>query len=134
MNMLGRLGPVLLVLLATTAGFGHDKQPLRVLYAGNPGSERMTDFQSFLTDHFDEVGTISYQAITADDARTFDVVIFDWTSVLPRDEKGSTRPDIPSFEMPQTPKLPDDWDRPSILIGAAGERVAELFQSKIDWL
>jgi hypothetical protein len=48
---------------------------LRVLYAGNPGSDRENDFKSFLEKHFVKVGTTDYGKFTEDDAKSYDVVI-----------------------------------------------------------
>ena len=134
MRRLARLGPYLLAAGLATPLAAQQKHDLRVLYAGNPGSERMADFQSFLADHFVEVGTTDFEKITVDDARPYDVIVFDWTSIMPRDEAGEVRQDVFQLNMPETPKLPKDWDRPSIIIGAAGTRIADLFRSKIDWL
>src|SRR5436309_1779294 len=64
---------------------------LRVLYAGNPGSDRERDFTSFLGRHFARVGTTDYERFKEADAQGYDVVIFDWTSLYPRDQHGKVR-------------------------------------------
>src|SRR5437764_118584 len=65
-----------------------EKANVRVLYAGNPGSARTKDFVSFLRQHFTRVGETSYEKFKPDEAKGFDVVVFDWTSIYPRDKEG----------------------------------------------
>jgi hypothetical protein len=107
---------------------------LKVLYAGNPGSDREKDFRSFLEKHFAKVGTADYREFSPDRAKGYDVVILDWTSIYPRDEHGKIEPRINRLNSPTPPKLPADYDRPTILIGAAGAYVAQPLRLKIDWL
>src|SRR5262249_11495558 len=65
-----------------------DTIQLKVLYAGNPGSERTKDFVSFLEKHFAKVGSVEFSKFKESEAKDFDVVIFDWTSIYPRDKAG----------------------------------------------
>ena len=111
-----------------------EKVHLKVLYAGNPGSPRAKDFVAFLGQHFARVGETNYEKFKADEARGFDVVIFDWTSIYPRDKDGKILPKMTTLNSPKSPRLPPDFDRPAVLIGAAGGSVAGQLRLKIDWL
>src|SRR5271166_5872422 len=88
---------------------------LKVLYAGNPGSDREKDFVSFLEKHFAKVDKTDYQKFTEDRAKGFDVVIFDWTSIYPRDKDGELTPKFTGLNSPTPPKLSERYDRPTIL-------------------
>ena len=92
--------------------------PLRVLYAGNPDSERAKDFVSFLKKHFTQVTAGDYEKFKESDADGHDVIIFDW---------GQGR-------LPKAPRLSPSFNRAVVLISAAGERVAEPLKYNIDWL
>jgi hypothetical protein len=124
---------VLTAVLAALAASGQtasaaEKIDLKVLYAGNPGSPRAKDFVSFLGRHFARVAETNYEKFKPQAARGFDVVIFDWTSIGARDKDGISLPS------PMSPKLSRDFDRPAVLIGAAGGSVAEQLRLKINWL
>lgn len=106
---------------------------LRVLYAGNPGSDREGDFKRFLNEHFAEVGTIDYRKFKENDSSGYDVVVFDWTSIYPRDKDGKIEQNYTALNLPTPPELTQNYDRPTILIGAAGESVARPLQLKLDW-
>jgi hypothetical protein len=108
---------------------------LKVLYAGNPGSDRAKDFKAFLEGYFARVGTADYRTLAEGQAKGYDVVILDWTTIYPRDEQGKTKsgPNM-TIHSPTLPKLAESYDRPTILIGAAGGRVAMSLRLKIDWL
>jgi hypothetical protein len=103
---------------------------LRVLYAGHPASDREKDFRSFLQEHVQHVATTDYPAFSANEASDFDVIIFDWTSVYPWDRDGRLVGSDGGLDIPVPPKLPSDFDRPSILIGQAGGSVAEALRLK----
>ena len=111
-----------------------EKINLKVLYAGHSGSPRTKDFVSFLGQYFARVGETNYETFKADEAKDFDVVIFDWTSIYPRDKDGKIAPKITSMNSPKSPRLSPDFDRPAVLIGAAGGSVAGQLRLKIDWL
>ena len=100
---------------------------------GQPRQRREKDFVSFLGEHFQKVGTAHYSKFTEADAKGYDVVLFDWTSIYPRDEDGKIKEKIDRLNSPTAPKLPEDFDRPSILIGAAGGFLAQPLRLKIDW-
>jgi hypothetical protein len=107
---------------------------LNVLYAGNPGSDREKDFTTFLGKAFAKVGTTDYRAFKEDDARGYDVVILDWTSIYPRDDQGKLKQGSSGLNSPAPPKLSSTFDRPIILIGAAGGFATMPSQLKINWL
>jgi hypothetical protein len=111
-----------------------DTIQLKVLYAGNPGSERAKDFVSFLEKHFAKVGSVEFGKFKEPDAKDYDVVIFDWTSIYPRDKTGKIDNAVGSIRSPTSPRLSKDFARASILIGAAGGQVGQTRKIKIDWL
>jgi len=119
---------------APTLDDGDDRLNLRVLYAGKPDHARARDFIQFLDAHFVNPMATSYETITAEEAKDYDVIIFDWPSILPRDENGDVLRDNFRLQSPKQPSLPEDWDRPSIVIGGPGQNIAGMFRSKIDWL
>jgi hypothetical protein len=108
--------------------------PLKVLYAGNPGSDRERDFTTFLGKAFAKVGTTDYRTFKEDEARGYDVVILDWTSIYPRDNQGKIEKEFRGLNSPTPPKLSSSFDRPTILIGAAGGFATGQSQLKINWL
>jgi hypothetical protein len=122
------------VLALASASRADEPFPLKVLYAGNPGSDREKDFKTFLEKHFAKVGATDYRKFTAGDAKGFDVVIFDWTSIYPRDKAGKVLEKFDRLNSPDPrPELSEGYDRPTILIGAAGGFVAQPLRLKIDW-
>jgi hypothetical protein len=108
--------------------------PLKVLYAGNPGSDREKDFKTFLEKHFAKAGTTDYRQFKENDAKGYDVVILDWTSIYPRDKDGKIGKMLNGLNSPKPPKLTESYHRPTILIGAAGGFAAQPLQLKINWL
>ena len=106
---------------------------LKVLYAGNPGSDRQRDFTKLLEKHFAKVGTADYRTFAPGQAADYDVVILDWTSIYPRDKNGKIKEKFEGLNSPTRPKLSEEYDRPTILIGAAGGSVAQSLRLKIDW-
>jgi len=107
---------------------------LRVLYAGNSGSERAKDFVSFLQKHFAKVGSVQFGKFKESDAKEYDVVVFDWTSIYPRDKTGKIDNKVGNIKSPTPPRLSQDFARASVLIGAAGGQLAQSRKLKIDWL
>ncbi|HKI17514.1 MAG TPA: hypothetical protein VKA15_06525 [Isosphaeraceae bacterium] len=107
---------------------------LKLLYAGNPDSDREHDFTTFLGKSFAKVGTADYRTFKEDDAKGNDVVILDWTSIYPRDKQGKIEKTSRGLDSPNAPKLSSTFDRPTILIGAAGGFATMQSQLKIDWL
>ncbi len=107
---------------------------LKVLYAGNPASDREKDFTNLLANSFAKVGTTDYRTFKESDASGYDVVILDWTSIYPRDDHGKLKPDVRGINSPTPPKLASTFDRPTVLIGAAGGFATMQSQLKINWL
>jgi len=107
---------------------------LKVLYAGNSGSDRAKDFASFLEKHFAKVGAVDFGKFQEADAKDYDVVLFDWTSIYPRDKEGKINNSLGNIIMPPAPHLSAVFAKPTILIGAAGGQVAGTRQIKINWL
>ena len=107
---------------------------LKVLYAGNPGSDREKDFTTFLKKSFANVGTIDYRTFRESDAKNHDVIILDWTSIYPRDDRGKIKQATSGLNSPTPPQLSNNFDRPTVLIGAAGGFATRQSQLKINWL
>jgi hypothetical protein len=122
-----------LALLNATASAA-EKIEVKVLYAGKPNDARTKDFVSFLQQHFVRVGEADYEKFKPDEAKDFDVVIFDWPSIYPRDKDGKIAPKFISLNSPKPPKLSEDFNRPAILIGAAGASATSQLRLKINWL
>jgi hypothetical protein len=122
------------VLASGPASWADELIDLRVLYAGNPGSDRQKEFTSFLETRFAKVGSADYRTFREGDAKGYDVVILDWTSIYPRDEDGKIKKEFTGLNSPTPPKLSEGYDRPTILIGAAGGYASGPLRLKIDWL
>ena len=102
---------------------------LRVLYCGNPGSEREADFVKLLSDHDIKVSTGDIRGFDETKVKNFDVAIFDWT--LRYDGKGS--PDKSKWKV-DVQKLTEDFACPAILISAVGLDAAAQSQTKFEKL
>jgi hypothetical protein len=120
--------------LAGAAAPAEERMGLKVLYAGNPGSGRAKDFTAFLEKHFAKVGATDFGKFKEEEARDYDVVIFDWTSIYARDKNGKINESGGNIAMPPGPRLSQDFARPAILIGAAGGEMANGLGIKINWL
>jgi len=57
-----------------------ERMNVRVLYCGDPGSQREADYRSFLAHHFTKVTLGDTRAFKEKDADGQDVVILDWSS------------------------------------------------------
>ena len=107
---------------------------LRVLYAGNPESDRAADFEKLLKEHVAAVEIADYRKFEPAHADDFDVVIFDWSSTYPRDEDGKINwGKEHRFSPPQPPKLTREFRRPAVLIGAAGGGLTHSLDIAINW-
>ena len=127
------LATVTAVFLGGTA-LAAEPMNLKVLYAGNPSSERAKDFEAFLKKHFVKVGSADFGKFQEADSKDYDVVIFDWTSIYPRDKTGKIDDSAGNMAMPPAPVLSPAFAKSTILIGAAGGQVAGTRQLKINWL
>jgi hypothetical protein len=122
------------ILPAAPRASAADVIPLKVLYAGKPGSDREADFVALLEKHFAKVGKAELPKLTAEQAAEWDVVVMDWTAVLIRDAKGKYTEHSPQIEMPPLPKLGDDYAKPTVLIGAVAGQFGNAHKLKINWL
>jgi len=86
-------------------GASQEKLPLRILYAGKPGSDREADFLAFLRQHFRQVSSANLAGFDGTEAGKADVLLLDY--------------DGDGFKAPR-PKLPKSFDRPTVTIGVAG--------------
>ena len=130
------LAAALVTLLTTSslaANDGAQRIEWKVLYAGNPDSERTKDFEGFLKEHFVRVGTTDYSAFRESEADGYDVVIFDWTSIYPRDADGKIDYSRGSTSSPNPPQLTREFSRPAILIGAGGGSLCNRLNIAINW-
>lgn len=130
------LAAALVTLLMTSslaANDGVERIDLKVLYAGNPDSERTKDFVEFLKEHFVQVGTTDYSAFRENEAVGYDVAIFDWTSIYPRDADGKIDYGGGSISSPTPPQLTREFSRPAILIGAGGGALCNRLNIAINW-
>ncbi|MHC4077588.1 MAG: hypothetical protein ACYST0_03990 [Planctomycetota bacterium] len=101
------------------------KLTVRVLYAGDQDHPRTEQWRGFLGRYFTKVGTVQLSELSTNATEGFDVVIVD--SPTPYRLAGK-------FKMPPTPTLSDAYDRPTILMGAAGGSVIRRARIKIGWL
>ncbi|MHC4513560.1 MAG: hypothetical protein ACYTGW_12265 [Planctomycetota bacterium] len=101
------------------------KLAVRVLYAGDQDHPRTEQWRGFLGRYFTKVGTIQLSELSTNATEGFDVVIVD--SPTPYGTE-------PRFKMPAAPVLDDTYDRPTILMGAAGGSVIRKARIKIGWL
>jgi hypothetical protein len=106
----------------------NDQEPrLRVLYVGNPSSNRAVDFATFLSRHFGAVKISELVAFRESDADGFDVVIIDWS-----DEASQSAGPPPL--VPAGFRLSDVYSRPTVLLGGAGGQIAGRSRLKFSWL
>lgn len=124
LRMMLRLACLSVALFVASHAPAADKQPLRVLYCGDPGSPREAEFVAFLNQNFENVATGSFTRFKPSDADNFDVVILDWSRLY-----------TPAgLRLPQRPILPPSYDRPTILVGGAGGTLGGELHLKLDWL
>ncbi|MDE2505618.1 MAG: hypothetical protein KGM43_00255 [Planctomycetota bacterium] len=118
-----------LSLVLTAASSRADEPiPLKILYAGHPGTPRERDFATFLKRHFAQVETADFRTFDEPQAQGRDVVILDWTSTTPRDQAGNElslyKVGVDAWSKEQEKLLPiaerilsDNYARPTLLIG-----------------
>ncbi len=87
--------------------------PLRVMYLGNEGTPRATEFVEFLRTRFEQVAERNRDDFDGDAASAFDVVLLDW-SQRDTDSEKATSPLGPRAE----------WSKPTVLLGSAGHLLA----------
>src|SRR5262249_46654643 len=105
----------LLLALITTGPWGTQAVaagpvlPLRVLYLGNARSPRAADYEAFLKWHFRQVTVAEREGFDPAAAKDADVVLLDWSQ---RDT------DVRKAKSPFG--KPEDWHKPTVLLGSAG--------------
>ncbi|WP_442510338.1 hypothetical protein SH528x_001952 [Novipirellula sp. SH528] len=119
-------------IFAETGKVGPSPSGLSVLYAGKPDSSRMQVFAGFLNQHFKKVETCDFEQLTSQNAADFDVVVFDWVSVYPRDAEGNI--DHTKHEI-LSPRLHVDsaYRKPTVMIGAAAGTFCNTHPMTINW-
>ena len=106
--------PAAPVVVAEEAG-----RPLRILYAGHPGSERERDFVNFLSNHFGTVKTGNLETFKDGDSQDFDVTILDY--------------DGDGFKAPR-PAITVAFSRPAITVGVVGGFLCDSLRLKTGYL
>lgn len=96
-----------------------NKIPLRILYAGHPGSARETDFLSFLKQHFRQVDAGDFARLDAKKAKEADVVLLDY--------------DSDGFNGPRA-TLPEGYTRPTVTIGVIGGLLCSQLRLKTGYM
>ena len=128
---------ILLLLLLVSPLAADERQNVRVLYCGDPGSIRETDFHAFLARHFTRVTLRDLHEFREQDANEHDVVIFDWSYLYDGkggfDEKKQERLRT-LHQKHQLPSLSRKFSRPAILVAQTGGAVSQPLKLKIDWL
>lgn len=119
------LSRILFVLLLAGVAFlpAQEKLDLSVLYAGDPGP-RTEEWLTFLRAHVREATSIALGKLDKKTAADADVVIVDGET--PYKESG--------IKIPRGAKLPSDYTKPTILMGAAGGSTLGPLRIKLDWL
>ena len=122
--------PIALLLLMLSDSSSDRPLPVRVVYAGKPGSKRERDWVRFLSRHFAAVCTADYERFTESDARDADVIVFDWPSAwYPEDGPRIRRQHA---DYPDPPKLPRTSPAPPSSSGSPGAMVADSLHLKLD--
>ena len=90
--------------------------PLRVLYVGND-RDRAADYEAFLKQHSAQVMVARRDGFDPAQARDADVVLLDWSQ-----SEGPVDKAISPFGKPE------DWSKPTVLLGSAGLFMAGQWQ------
>jgi hypothetical protein len=93
--------------------------PLRILYAGHPGSAREADFLSFLTQHFRQVDAGDFARLDAKKVKEAGVVLLDY--------------DSNGFSGPRC-ALPKGYARPTVTIGVIGGLLCSQLRLKTGYM
>lgn len=100
----------------------------RVLYAGWPGGSRERAFEVFLKQWFDNVGVMDLGQLSAENAKSYDVVIADWCSQYGND--GYPRRENGLHAVPM--KLGPEFTKPIVAMDYVSSRLRP--RGKLDWL
>jgi hypothetical protein len=117
-----------IILLLSAAPLAADERfDVRVLYCGDPGSEREAVYRSFLAQHFTKVTLRDLRKFKEEDANRQDVVIFDWTYLY----NGKGQPNfLKLLRLPER-TLSVGFAHPTILIGPAGAKISASLKLKV---
>ncbi len=91
------------------------KSALRILYVGNPESERTKDYVSFLGEHFAQVKTGDLASFKPEQTTGSDVVILDY------DGRGFGEPRV---------EIPTDYSRATVTVGVRGGMISSSLKLK----
>lgn len=100
----------------------HDKQPLRLLFLGEPDSARANDFKNMLLGRFAAVKVADRWHWDRTLLRDVDVVILDWP------QQDGVSKWMLKGDRTVKPRLPlgrrEQWTMPTVLLGSAGLNLA----------
>ena len=105
-------------MIATTTADAKDLRELKVLYVG---SERTSDYVSFLSGKVAEIDVKSRADFKVADAAAFDVVLLDWP-------QGEETREMRKLRSPLGRR--DEWGKPTVLLGSAGLNLAVAWKMK----
>ena len=88
-----------------------EKIDLRILYVGQPDTERTKDFVDFLTENFGKMVTMDKKTFDEDRTAEFDVIIIDEIIYVSR-----------------------EYSRPTVTIGIAGTKIGDYLELKTGYL
>jgi hypothetical protein len=107
------------------------KQPLRILFLGDPASPRTTDFAAFLGERFTSVRTGDRWSWDRALLAEVDLVVLDWPQ-----QDGISKWML-GKDRTVPPKSPlgarAEWTRPTVLVGSAGLNTAWAWNVKGGW-
>ena len=114
-------------LLGTAQGLAQEapapaRQPLRVLFLGDPDTDRTKDFRSFLTGHFAQVRVADRWHWERSWLKDADVVVLDWGQFdgISKWMLGKDRTVEPRCPLGRR----EDWTTPMVMLGSAGLNIA----------
>ncbi len=97
-------------------------------------AERTPAFDAFLRAHFDEVQVVHSADYTPEMSAAVDVTIFDTPPPAIEEAGWHTDPLTGQEVYSKAVHLPQDFDRPALMIGEASPRIGEGIGLKLDWL
>ena len=99
-----------------------EKQPLRLLFLGEPGTPRTKDFEAFLAERFTSVRVADRWKWERASLKDVDLVVLDW----PQTDGISKWMVAGDRTVPPVSPLGErrDWTTPTVLVGSAGLNTA----------
>lgn len=112
-------------LTVAVAADGVGSTQLRVLYIGNPQTDRGRAYAHFLGEHFDLTGTIDRKRFDPRSAKATeaDVVVLDW-SQSDIEHTDLRAPGGPEAHLKSPLGERSTWSKPTVLLGSAGHLIA----------